>query len=90
MRRLPQLRSVLIASLLSLGLGQQGCDGPCQYRQRQALVSIYSATGGPNWKATSVLVTDPAGWPDSASEAGLPDHCSWSGMPYPSSAPGAV
>ena len=61
--------------------GQQTlCDTSCQAAQQQALVSLYTATGGAHWKATSALGVAPAGWLDTAStSAGLPSHCDWSG-----------
>ena len=61
--------------------GQQGhCDASCQLAQQQALVSIYTATGGATWHPTSSLVEEPGGWLNTTGPAtGLPSHCSWSG-----------
>ena len=61
--------------------GQQTlCNDSCQAAQQQALVSLYTATGGAHWKATSTLARRPAGWLDTVSTIpGLPSHCTWSG-----------
>ena len=72
---------VLVLVTWSPGRGQQTyCDAQCQAAQQQALVSLYTATGGPSWKATAALVHEAAGWLNTTVTAtGLPGHCGWSG-----------
>ena len=61
-------------------VAQSSCDATCQTAQQRTLAALYTATGGPTWKATSVMVADPAGWlSDDTSVGGLPAHCEWSG-----------
>ena len=61
---------------------QTYCDASCQSAQLQALVSLYTATGGPAWQATSSLIDNPAGWPNPTATTAysLPKHCTWSGI----------
>ena len=56
------------------------CDASCQTAQQEALVSLYTATGGTAWRSTSALVHETVGWLNtSATATGLPAHCGWSG-----------
>ena len=73
---------VLVLNVWSPGRGQQTyqCDAPCQAAQQQALVSLYTATGGASWKVTAALAHEPVGWLNTTITAtGLPGHCGWSG-----------